>query len=226
MGNKSSNMSSSQQSNKRYKYEEAKRNKRLEANRKSAAASRQRRLHLIDDLKDTIERMSQKIEGLQKENTELRMKLAMPIANYGVTGFQSTGTIFAPQAISMNQESIPSGNKQPTVQISTMGAPDSLQMQPAAIQMPQSGLANGGACMQSAPRLSPTNPMDMSHGMTHGAMHSTYPFQMLPFHPNHQSQMYFVGSASSAHSSSSMPNQSFNKSFGESNYGNDGSVLK
>jgi len=90
MGNKSSNMSSSQQSNKRYKYEEAKRNKRLEANRKSAAASRQRRLHLIDDLKDTIERMSQKIEGLQKENTELRMKLAMPIANYGVTGFQST----------------------------------------------------------------------------------------------------------------------------------------
>ena len=53
-------------------YEERKRQKRLEANRRSAAASRQRRLDLIANLQQTVAHMSVTIANLEMENADLR----------------------------------------------------------------------------------------------------------------------------------------------------------
>jgi len=45
--------------------------KRLVANRKSAAASRARRLNLIEDLQKTVAEMGLKIDQLKRENYDL-----------------------------------------------------------------------------------------------------------------------------------------------------------
>lgn len=46
--------------------------KRLEANRRSAAESRQRRLNLITSLQQTVANMTAVITNLERENSELR----------------------------------------------------------------------------------------------------------------------------------------------------------
>jgi hypothetical protein len=53
-------------------YEERKRQKRLEANRRSAATSRQRRLDLIANLQGTVQNMQVTITNLERENNDLR----------------------------------------------------------------------------------------------------------------------------------------------------------
>ena len=56
-------------------YDDRKRQKRLEANRRSAAASRQRRLDLIGSLQQTVAGMSVTIANLERENIDLRRHL-------------------------------------------------------------------------------------------------------------------------------------------------------
>lgn len=72
--------------------EDQKLQRRLLANRKSAAASRTRRLDLIEQLKKTVLELSSRVDQLQSENYELRLRLSTG-ALQEVTGGSSSSTL-------------------------------------------------------------------------------------------------------------------------------------
>jgi hypothetical protein len=75
--------------------EDQKLQRRLLANRKSAAASRTRRLDLIEQLKKTVLELSTRVDQLQSENYELRLRLSTG-ALQEVIGGPSSSTLQHP----------------------------------------------------------------------------------------------------------------------------------